>query len=363
MFTAGPRRLEVTLPKLVSAAAASDYDTIVVLDDSIEQDGELNVEAIVASCSSRGIHLDYHGPRDQQMQFGSAELLQSVHPWLSSLRSSRWTLGHNRNYAILLALLRNWKSVLFVDDDIHVSTPSTLRRALQAVKYNNIVSANIVGRTDHSIVGYIFEEEAETLKPVFTSGSFMAINLDQYVGSHQTPFMNVYNEDWIWIMLQNFGDRAHVPSEDSKPLEVTQLEHFESEQEPPSRTDGWDSIVRWQDILGEVREEERYKFQERGEILMEGIYKLLRDERTSYATHFSWQSTIEGRRKKIQRILSFQKCRPKHKEIAERILQFHSIELIHEAMIFEAYNAEFRKWLWSWRELILDVRLTTSTAI
>ncbi|MBX2980262.1 MAG: hypothetical protein KF905_13285 [Flavobacteriales bacterium] len=120
-----------------------------------------------------------------------------------------WNLGFARNYALLKAHSIGLDRVLFMDDDIQVPAISLIDEFFQRVGSTSFVGAKVDGAVDLSLLGHIAAEAGMT-NPEMLSGGFLAFN-PATVTEH---FVNVYNEDWIWLLLQvnrqNFTQHGSV---------------------------------------------------------------------------------------------------------------------------------------------------------
>lgn len=156
---------------------------------------------------------------------------------LKSPGQNHWNLGYMRNFAMLYARHYKFSRILFMDDDITIDNQDVITSILLELNHYKLVGAEITGLVDDSILGHI--ATAMNIHDVRTlSGGFMAFN--PLVTTNY--FLNNYNEDWIWIFLEASDKQVlmtgHVCQALSNPMQ------------------DW---------------EEKIRFQEFGEIVLEGV--------------------------------------------------------------------------------------------
>lgn len=123
---------------------------------------------------------------------------------LRKVGTSEWNLGYARNFALLFSKAIDVYKALFVDDDIAILDISLIFNTFSLLENYNFVGANIDGMTDDSIIGFISQDlgiindNERTL-----SGGFLAFKPQKI----RMPFINVYNEDWIWLLLHSNEDK------------------------------------------------------------------------------------------------------------------------------------------------------------
>lgn len=116
---------------------------------------------------------------------------------LRQLGNREWNLGFARNFALLKAKSLKFNRVLFMDDDINIPSIDLINDLLNLTEEYSFTGAHILGLVDDSILGHI-ATDLKVFNERMLSGGFMAFNpntIDHY-------FMNIYNEDWIWLFLQ-----------------------------------------------------------------------------------------------------------------------------------------------------------------
>lgn len=234
-----------------------------------------------------------------------------------------WNLGFARNYALLKAHSIGLDRVLFMDDDIQVPAISLIDEFFQRVGSTSFVGAKVDGAVDLSLLGHIAAEAGMT-NPEMLSGGFLAFN-PATVTEH---FVNVYNEDWIWLLLQvnrqNFTQHGSVIQDYTDPF------------------DGFQSKVL---------------FQEHGELLVDGLldvyetdsYDRLRDvdfwkrvlvERANYLEELFNQCLAHQHTKGIE-ILNYLAEKKPSIRAEELVLQFTTY--IHDVEAFRTLFASMRE--------------------
>jgi hypothetical protein len=116
---------------------------------------------------------------------------------LRELGNTEWNLGYARNFALLYAKASRYHKTLFMDDDIKVSSLHVIEILFKALKDYKFTGSYIAGLIDDSILGHI-ATGLDIQNERMISGGFMAFNPNNI----SDYFLNVYNEDWIWLFLQ-----------------------------------------------------------------------------------------------------------------------------------------------------------------
>lgn len=116
---------------------------------------------------------------------------------LRELGDINWNLGYARNFALLFSKSASFDKVLFSDDDIIVTDNKLIQKLFHSLDTFKFAGANIAGLIDDSLLGHIATEmDIENERTL--SGGFMVYK--PKIIKHF--FLNNYNEDWIWILLQ-----------------------------------------------------------------------------------------------------------------------------------------------------------------
>ncbi len=166
---------------------------IFLIDDS----NKVTNQIINANIAKKFNNVSYLGKKEFDLFLTESKLsLKKYSFLLKQLGDDKWNLGYARNFALLYAKSIGIETVLFMDEDINVSSRKVIADLLKQTKDYVFVGANIAGLLDNSILGHIASDlkiEQETL----LSGGFVLFslrNVKQY-------FLNIYNEDWIWFYL------------------------------------------------------------------------------------------------------------------------------------------------------------------
>jgi hypothetical protein len=112
---------------------------------------------------------------------------------LSADRSSDLSL--KRNIGLVLARLRGWKKILFVDDDIHQLSPRDISRFSGSLDRHPVAAMASVDYPDNSVVCHA-RRQAKLKQDVFVSGAVLGVNTQH---SAMSFFPDVYNEDWFFF--------------------------------------------------------------------------------------------------------------------------------------------------------------------
>lgn len=103
-------------------------------------------------------------------------------------------LSVKRNTAILLARMIGWRTLMFLDDDIHDIDPLDVRRAVGALGPLAMVGIDIPEFPDNSVVHHA-HRLAGGRQDTFVSGAALVVDT-----SGPVPFFpDVYNEDWFFM--------------------------------------------------------------------------------------------------------------------------------------------------------------------
>jgi hypothetical protein len=174
-----------------------------------------------------------------------------------------------RNLGLLLAHLAGWQRIVFLDDDISVSHPSDLSSAAGLLDTYNAVGLSIGGFPDNSVVCHAYRLIGGS-QQTFIGGGALAVEITRNLSF----FPDIYNEDWFYLL---------DPVKGLQPLAVT----GQVIQQPY-----------------EPYREERARTEELGDVLAEGIFWLLDQERSlDEADARHWREFIKRRRRFIQHIL------------------------------------------------------------
>jgi hypothetical protein len=174
-----------------------------------------------------------------------------------------------RNVALLLSHMLRWRRVVFLDDDIKVPDPADLNRAAGLLDTHTAAGLRIGGFPDNSVVCHAFREVGG-LQDTFIGGGALAVD----VKLNRSFFPNIYNEDWFFIL--DAGKRLQSVA--------TVGEAFQDSYDPYSP--------------------ERARAQEFGDVLAEGTFWLLDQERSASDGDLAhWQDFLTRRKGFIRQVL------------------------------------------------------------
>ena len=297
-------RVKCTLPQY----SKLDYP-VILLDDSVESKNSKRCREI---CQQNGII--YHG-RPQQKRLLAELPVCAISEFISKLGTEGWTLGKTRNYALLISRAMGAKKLVMVDDDIQLSGTLDFESAIDGLDLFDYVGAYIEGMPDHSIVGYL-ARSAGFHQDCYVSGSFLGIRTSEV----SNYFLNKYNEDWIWLLLENEGEKP--PQLGS----VDQLKYNPFEQPL------------------EVANEQEF-----GEILLNGVFEVepeLAGEQLINKEY--WEDILRARRAEVQNIGRLNV--PPYLQTTQEVVVESVINTISKmspnefAQVFESYFKTLPKW-------------------
>lgn len=306
-------RLNLTLPRL----PAEDHDFIII-DDSSSIKIRKQVKKL---CNQFG--LIYHGPREQKKFFSEVNSPLTKY-FTTTLGKNNWSLGYNRNYAILYSNHLKKNKIIFMDDDVIIHKPADIRITFDGLRYSSFVGANIDLMPDDSVLGHVYRVGNRTLEPRYISGTYLGFNTNRI----RHFFINKYNEDWIWLFLENGVEDIKTK------ITVDQMK--------------FDSFLDW---------ETKVVFQEEGEILWEGVYFSSKTNRQEELTNPNyWNAIFENRFTKIQYIdnLSLhESVLSVTQKIKKMLLDYHeNLNPEYFSKIFIKYFSD----LVNWEILLNEVR-------
>lgn len=182
----------------------------------------------------------------------------------------RSDLSAKRNLGLVLSRLLGWSRVLFLDDDITGLDPADVRRASGLLDTHSAVGLNIGGFPDHSVVCHAYRQ-AGGGQQSFVGGGALAVDVER----SNSFFPEIYNDDWFFLLD---GDKGLQP--------VAATGQVRQYPYDPFRNPG------------------RARAEELGDVLAEGIYWLLDQNRSiSDADRAYWARFLAKRRQFIQRVL------------------------------------------------------------
>ena len=189
-------------------------------------------------------------------------------------------LSAKRNLGLLLARLRGWQKIVFVDDDITVSSEALARVAAQLDR-RRIAGMRCPNFADNSVFCHA-RRLAGLPQDVFLTGAVLGVNCTDLPLPY---FPDIYNEDWFF-----FADAAA---------------HHQLATVGHAR----------QAVYQPFAETARAAHEEFGDVLAEGLYTLLQDltsadvtqpgqfarQLGAAATERHWTSFIDDRRQELAR--------------------------------------------------------------
>jgi len=183
----------------------------------------------------------------------------------------RTDLSHKRNLALMLSHMLGWSRILFLDDDITGLDPEDVRTASGLLDTHNAVGLQIGGFPDHSVVCHAYRQ-AGGKQQSFIGGGALAVEVER----SNSFFPDIYNDDWFFLLD---GDKR------LQPTAVT------------------GQVIQYP--YDPFRNPERARAEELGDVLAEGIYWLLDQDRPivdANADH--WAAFLVKRRQFIEDVLA-----------------------------------------------------------
>lgn len=136
---------------------------------------------------------DYSSP---YLQFKTSAWMKGPGEAISGGRRS--DLSTKRNIGLLVALMRGWKRILFLDDDVRGISVDDLDHTASLLGVNGAgdrsVGMLVRNFPDNSIVCHARRELGEQ-QDVFITGSVLAVDCTAQFGF----FPDIYNEDWLFL--------------------------------------------------------------------------------------------------------------------------------------------------------------------
>lgn len=189
----------------------------------------------------------------------------------SNDRSSDLSL--KRNLGLVLARLRGWKKILFVDDDIYQLRPNDISRLSGLLDRHPVASMASTYYPDNSVVCHA-RRLAGLGQDVFVSGAVLGVNTQHPTMSF---FPDIYNEDWFFFA-------QHAAARSLPKVGEVRQDEYEPYADP-----------------------ERAAREELGDVLAEGLYALfngtpgwdLADQLRAAAGRRHWRFFLEDRQSMI----------------------------------------------------------------
>ena len=185
--------------------------------------------------------------------------------------ASRSDLSAKRNLALTLSRRLGWKRILFLDDDITGLKADDVRKASGLLDVYNAVGLHVGGFPDNSVVCHAYRQ-AGGKQQSFVGGGALAVHTDR-AGSF---FPDIYNDDWFFLLD---GDKWLQPTGVTGQVQQYPYDPF--------------------------RTPDRARAEEFGDVLAEGIYWLLDQDRSiAEADQAHWADFLVRRREFICEVLS-----------------------------------------------------------
>lgn len=298
-----------TLVKTLTALK-SQKEAIIVLDDSYRLKNRKENARYIYNYTKA----TYHGKKDQSHILENIQI-KNIELFINKLGVRKWNLGNIRNYALLLTSYLGVEKVLFIDDDIIVKDKTLISKTFELLDSHQFVGAKISATPDDSIVGHIVRKLG--LPPEeFLSGGFLA-----FKNSSVTEyFLNIYNEDWLWLYLHNTKGRL--------------LQYGKAEQL---------FFNTFKDAI------KKGKNQEIGEILVDGVKESLEYRKTSLLLEKKfWVKILEEKQDYFRDLLRIGMMKKENKccKILTRVASYSStLDPGIFASIFRSYYKTKPKWV------------------
>jgi hypothetical protein len=182
----------------------------------------------------------------------------------------RTDVSAKRNLGLLLSRLLGWSRVLFLDDDITGLNPADIWTASGLLDTHNAVGLHIGGFPDNSVVCHAYRQAGGSQQS-FIGGGALVVQVERDISF----FPDIYNEDWFFLLD---GDKRLQPV--AVTGQVTQYPY-----DP-------------------FRNPDRARAEELGDVLAEGIYWLLdQNKPITEADQAHWTTFLAHRRQFIERVL------------------------------------------------------------
>jgi hypothetical protein len=181
----------------------------------------------------------------------------------------RSDLSAKRNLALSLGHMLGWRRVMFLDDDITKLDPDDVQKASGLLDTYSAVGLQIGGFPDHSVVCHAYRQ-AGGEQQSFIGGGALTIELAR----SKSFFPDIYNDDWFFLLDDKRLRAAAVTGQ------VLQYPY-----DP-------------------FRNPDRARAEELGDVLAEGIYWLLDQDRSiSDAGERYWTTFLKKRGQFIEDVL------------------------------------------------------------
>ena len=178
-------------------------------------------------------------------------------------------ISAKRNIGLALSRMLGWSRIMFLDDDITELNPDDVRRASGLLDIHDAVGLHVGGYPDNSVVCHAYREAGGNQK-TFIGGGALTVHLDRA----NSFFPDIYNDDWFFLLgdkrIQSVGVAGKVQQYPYDPF----------------------------------RNPDRARGEELGDVLAEGLYWLLDQDKSILAAddHY-WARFLAKRKSFIERVL------------------------------------------------------------
>jgi len=206
--------------------------------------------------------------------------MTSLHPELEVEPSCHADIARKRNLGLLIARLSGWRTVLYLDDDIHGMTKDDLALAIKLVTRFQAVGFEVSHYPDNSVVCHA-NRLAGGKQDIFPGGSALLVDVNKSTGF----FPYIYNEDWLFL--------------------------FDSVRQRSVAVAGTAAQLEYQPFA----RASRAASEEFGDLIAEGLYRLIHEGvDVEAATLGYWQDALKRRSRFIddvaRRLLDTRDCMP-----------------------------------------------------
>lgn len=280
IFTKGKKR-EYSLNLLISKLKDFDCKKFLINDSCINES-----PVIIKNKNTGKVYITEVNYKNYTKYILS--LPNEIQKYVKPIGIKWWNTGNARNLALIIAKIEGITKIIFIDDDILLDDKTIVEDYFKMLDNYGIISAEIIGMRDDSIIGNI-ENYLHGRSQTFFSAGFMGINITQI----HYPFINCYNEDWIWAHLHK--NRVKMVKHKC----VTQLDY-----NPFSYT------------------KEKIKLQEIGECLLKGIEIIDKlDELYLLNKSNFWENILLRRQAYLQELKCFVDDKQEFLKIIEKSIQ------------------------------------------
>jgi hypothetical protein len=178
-------------------------------------------------------------------------------------------ISAKRNMGLVLSRMLGWSRVMFLDDDITELNPDDVRCASGLLDTHDAVGLHVGGFPDNSVVCHAYREAGGN-QQTFVGGGALTVHLERA----NSFFPDIYNDDWFFLLgdkrIQSVGVAGKVRQHPYDPF----------------------------------RNPDRARGEELGDVLAEGLYWLLDQDRSILAADEDyWFRFLAKRKSFVDRVL------------------------------------------------------------